>query len=1510
MFKTELAREIWQKEYRYGTEEPIDTFKRIAKALAAVETTDQKYWEEKFLKLLVSYNKDGIPDGIKFSPGGRITANAGTSYKKATMINCFSGDTRLITKEYGVIDFKSHVDEDVTVLTKKGWKPARLKFFGYQQINSVTFKPAIAYEAFVDCTTGRLCKKGTESALKKLHYIPNEKTNVEFSVKVTPDHRWPLVSGENTVKLSVGDTVESCAYDSSSTFENVEYKSGFIHGLVFGDGSSGYKYSESNDVKYYIRLCGDKAQYQDLFDNVCSFDCNSGDPVAYLRTEKKLKEIPDTINPEYVKGFIDGWAATDGCSKLLCRDNVEISSQNHEALDWLVQYAYLGGYFVRGDRTDSNEETNYGERSALLRRITLSKNDTKWRVVKIEEENYEEVFCAVVPEEHFFTLENGIYTSNCFVSGPITSADIKYVRKSDEGDVSYEVKYKTDDNPDDLMNIFLTVVEQAKTLASEGGYGINFGFIRPRGSIIKGTGIKHPGVMSYMKIWDSVSECIVKGSDDGYVDLLKNFINDDKVFGDVKDNIKKKVRKGAMMGALPCHHPDIEEFVKAKQEKGVLTKFNTSVLIDDAFMTAVENDAQYDLHFKGTVYKRIKAKELYDLIMESCYNRGEPGVLFFDNMQKNNPISYLGKVNCSNPCLHGDSLLLTKTGLSRIKEVSSSIATIWNGEAWVESRVFCSGIKPVFEIKMSNGMSIKATLDHKVDVEGEQVELGQTLGKTITRLSGAPWKGVPSLLCEDYLVCLGFVFGDANYHVASGRYKYVYIGENDSEVEAAFKKINVTLEESSRYDKRTLPISFSDSCEDLDFPKTTLPERSLSEKILSLPPEELRQFLKGLYSANGSVIKKYSRVSLKAACKELATQLQIVLMALGIKSYITTNKTKSVDFLNGTYVCKKSYDLNITSDDIAEFEKQIGFIQTYKNAALAEIPRIFGNKKAPKVTSIEYVGEERVYDFTEHSLHWGFVNGLKVHNCGEVTGLPTLTTVCLLGSFNLSQYVYIDESRKPCLDYKGYTDDIVTATRLLDNVNDISYGVLPPYEWAIKNLRQIGMGLNAVGSTLAMLKIPYNSPDAIAFVEELCKIKENVTWQTSALLAKEKGVFSAYKKELFENTEYFKSDRITEETKNLLRKYGARNAKTTTNPPLGNGSLVCNSVSNGIEPIYKLDIERTVICIQWPEGLDTSNVKKQLTEKKGKDFTYWQGTYKGKRYYYEEHNRGLCEKKVIRDYGYQWLLDNFPGEDHSAYLTTTKDLEVEDHINMQAVAQHYCNQSISKTVNVNKSFPFSKFKEMYIKGWKKGLIGVTAYREGSMEAVLSEISNAELNKEIIKRDIKLPDTFINGNTRIIKKEGKKFYLTFSYLPSDLDKSFPICMWIQTNASYKEKDDLRICNKAARELAKLAYRSGIDEKIITEAVEKIKEDYPHNRLGRMISLNLRHNVPRERILLALTDLEGDSISSLLFSVRKFLAETISDGTTLPGYKCPSCGSTNVYIEAGCKKCKDCLMQACG
>ncbi|MFA5484933.1 MAG: hypothetical protein WC260_01665 [Candidatus Pacearchaeota archaeon] len=560
------------------------------------------------------------------------------------------------------------------------------------------------------------------------------------------------------------------------------------------------------------------------------------------------------------------------------------------------------------------------------------------------------------------------------------------------------------------------------------------------------------------------------------------------------------------------------------------------------------------------------------------------------------------------------------------------------------------------------------------------------------------------------------------------------------------------------------------------------------------------------------------------------------------------------------------------------------------------------NIKEIKIKKINIKENADVYDITTENNHNFFANGILVHNCGEIPGNPDMTTVCLLGSINLTQYVYISDGVS-YFDWDTYKQDIRVFTRMLDNVCDLSKLPLPSYEWAVQNLRQFGMGVNGLGSTLLMLGIPYNSPDAVTFTKTIHECKENLTMQESALLAKEKGPFPLFDYELYSNTKYFKSDRLWEETKDLIKQYGVRNAKTTTAPPLGNSSIICDYVSNGIEPIFSLETERKIMC-KWPEGLNSDNIKKLFKEVKENDFVYWEGEYNGKHYYYEPHNRGICEVYILRDYGYQWLLDNKPHEKINTKITAN-DIDIVDHLNIQSMCQYYCNQSVSKTINLPNKYSFSNFKNLYIDAWKRGLVGVTTYRTGSMESVIETLEKVEEKKEIIKDGVILPSEFINGPTKIIKKEGMKFYIHFSYLKEDTNMKYPIAMWIHTN----QKGEAIACNRACKSLSKLALECGLKHKLIDDTWDKCLGDSPHNRLGRMLSLCLRHNIPREDILVSLTGIEGDNISTLLTAVRKFLAETIDDGKEIVGMKCPSCGGDKLIMQSGCFTC-ECGYAGCG
>ena len=207
---------------------------------------------------------------------------------------------------------------------------------------------------------------------------------------------------------------------------------------------------------------------------------------------------------------------------------------------------------------------------------------------------------------------------NCFVMGPVN---------------------------DSIPGIFRALEEGAVTMQHGGGIGIDFSTLRPRGTQTKGAGGVASGPVSFMQVWDAMCGTILSTG----------------------------ARRGAMMATLRCDHPDIEEFVTAKQQAGQLRRFNMSVQVTDAFMAAVRSDADWPLLFPAEAFegdgetimrawagadvpvacrilRRMRARDLWELILRGTYDYAEPGVLFIDRINRLNNLWYREHISATNPC--------------------------------------------------------------------------------------------------------------------------------------------------------------------------------------------------------------------------------------------------------------------------------------------------------------------------------------------------------------------------------------------------------------------------------------------------------------------------------------------------------------------------------------------------------------------------------------------------------------------------------------------------------------------------------------------------------------------------------------------------------------------------------------------------------------------------------------------------------------------------------------------
>ena len=377
------------------------------------------------------------------------------------------------------------------------------------------------------------------------------------------------------------------------------------------------------------------------------------------------------------------------------------------------------------------------------------------------------------------------------------------------------------------------------------------------------------------------------------------------------------------------------------------------------------------------------------------YEQGEPyGLVNIDLSKK---IGRLGETQYPDPDVEGynpcqpdfATVIIKGKGLSTFGELNIG-DEIWSKQGWTKVvNKWSTGVKPVYNFRTTTGV-FTGTANHKVDTPTGKVEVDNA--ESILSISGN-YEGPTNL--DNQTIMDGLFFGDGYFKCRDkyGCYPLLVIGNNDkdyfqSEISDLIK--NRFQGDDSRDEYEVVTSITKDEKQrayDLRIPKRFFD----SKKLLS-------SFLRGLYSADGSVILNKGnscRVTYKTSSKGLAEDVQLSLSYLGIKSYITTNKAKKVSFNNGEYLCKESYDVNISSDRV-KFLESIGFLQNYKNEKIKNnIGIILNNDTYSSVKEKDYLGDFEVFDITvDNDSHTYWTGGLSVSNCAEQS-LANYETCCL-----------------------------------------------------------------------------------------------------------------------------------------------------------------------------------------------------------------------------------------------------------------------------------------------------------------------------------------------------------------------------------------------------------------------------------------------------------------------------------------------------------------------------------
>jgi len=642
----------------------------------------------------------------------------------------------------------------------------------------------------------------------------------------------------------------------------------------------------------------------------------------------------------------------------------------------------------------------------------------------------------------------------------------------------------------DSMNGILEKVHEAGlTLKAGCGIGYEFSTLRPRGAYVSGAGAYTSGPLSFMDIYDKM--CFTVSSAGG--------------------------RRGAQMATFDVGHPDVMDFIRAKREDGRLRQFNLSLLITDEFMQAVKQDAEWKLAFplneqevdeagidlndpeqviwrewpvsedyvtnaQGLVacriYRKIKARRLWDLIMSSTYDFAEPGFILIDKVNEMNNNWFCENIRATNPCVTADTRLHTQHGMVPIGELCASGAPL---EVTVDQRALdqTRGVttRPavpafmtaqradVYRIETEDGYEIKATEWHDFYTPRGKIKLRDLKPEDHLLIqSGKGQFGRQG--SADLGMLLGLITGDGHF-TNRGQGKEAAIvnfwGEDCALAPKVAAYVNTLIADVART-ARTYQVS-----------PVAVPERNhlfirsvilarvlehygftrqsklrVPEVIWRGSEECVKGYLRGLFQADGTVNisgkSESCSIRLASSCLQLLKDVQILLSNFGVFCRIRKRRDAGRRLLpdgkggSKHYDCRADYELIIDGESREQFMQEIGFLMEYKNARYAEWVKDKVLKKTQpfvsKIKSITYVGKQPVFDTTQADHNTVIFNSLVTGQCGEQP-LPPYGS-CLLGSVNLTKFVRDPFTDKARFDWEAFREVVNVFTRMLDNVVEIN----------------------------------------------------------------------------------------------------------------------------------------------------------------------------------------------------------------------------------------------------------------------------------------------------------------------------------------------------------------------------------------------------------------------------------------------------------------------------------------
>lgn len=521
--------------------------------------------------------------------------------------------------------------------------------------------------------------------------------------------------------------------------------------------------------------------------------------------------------------------------------------------------------------------------------------------------------------------------------------------------------------------------------------------------------------------------------------------------------------------------------------------------------------------------------------------------------------------------------------------------------------------------------------------------------------------------------------------------------------------------------------------------------------------------------------------------------------------------------------------------------------------------------------------------------------------CGEIPMGPFDS--CRLIHINLSSYIVDPFTDKAHIDEELLYMHSYEAMRLADDLVDLEIEAVDRIINIVKNDtddtefklwskiketaiqgRRAGLGFTGLADAIAMLGLKYDSDEGISQVGQLMKVMFKGQLDSNIDMAIERGAFPAWdkNKENEGNDWYHWLSANFPEEATKMNLFGRRNISNSTVAPTGTVSILAGT-SSGIEPIFLPFYQRKRKCMSESDRVD-------YVDKVGEKYTLFTVVHPNlKRWAVETMNYSESEVN-------EWSLGVWKEvwKESPYYGSTAPEIDWRQRVKLQGVVQKYITHSISSTVNLDRETTEEEIADIYIEAWKQGLKGITIYRDGCREGVLTQV---EKPKTIEGRQAPKRPKELEADAYLIKAKGEQFIILVGMLEG---KPYEVFAFRPRNPiSFKPHKGV------ITKVSKMHY-SFTSDVFHIDNLELANENVEENAATLYSSMLLRHGVDIKYIVKTAKKV-NDNITSFSSAMCRVLSKYIPN-EEVAGEKCPQCGG-KIIREAGCKHCESCDYSAC-